>query len=106
MDNYKEQEATTTDSKVKFTISADGKTEFDATGVDAWALNDAINNVRQVANENRQARQKIQEINATSQFASHCVFIAFLAILASCTGFTLSRVVSTQFTQNQIEVIK
>lgn len=98
MDNYKE--ATKTTNQVRFSINQDG-IKFDANGIDSWELADSIAQTQQIAREGYKARQKLKEIEHQSQMASHVVFLVFIAFITSVTAFSCSRVVSTQFNNNQ-----
>lgn len=98
MDSYKEETKTT--NQVRFTIQ-DGNIKFDASGVDSWELADSIAQTKEIAKEGYKARQKLKEIEHQSQLASHIVFMVFLAFLTSAATFSCSRIVSTQFNENQ-----
>lgn len=100
MDNYKEATTKTT-NQVRFSINQDGNIKFDANGVEAWQLTDTIAQTHQIAREGYKARQKLKEIEHQSQMASHVVFLVFIAFITSVTAFSCSRIVSTQFNDNQ-----
>lgn len=93
MDKYNETREATT-NKVKFSITPEGKIEFDAEGLDQWQLNDALHQVAEQGNQQRRAAQKIKEVTLTSEFFMHCLALGFISVVALGTGFTLSRIVS------------
>lgn len=96
MDNYNDTKEATT-NKVRFSITPEGKIEFDAQGLSEWEAEAVINQVATQAREQRRATQKIKEAASTSEIVMHSIALAFILVLACGTGFTLSRVVSTRF---------
>lgn len=108
MDKHSEQEAQQKNavigeaqSKVRFSIHPDGRIEFESEGSDEWAINDAINQARQVASENRSHQRKVKEVAATSEFASHALAVAFITFVVFVSVFSVSRIASTHFYQVQ-----
>ena len=93
MDNYKEKEEVTS-NKVRFSLSPEGKIEFDAHGLTEWEVSDAIQQISEQAREQRKATQKLKEITFTSEVVMHCLAFAFALILVGGASFTVSRVIS------------
>lgn len=94
MDNYNEVKEATT-NKVRFSITPEGKIEFDAQGLSEWEAEAVINQVANQAREQRKATQKIKEVAVTGEIVMHSLAITFFLILVMGTSFTLSRLVST-----------
>lgn len=94
MDNYNEVKEATT-NKVRFSITPEGKIEFDAQGLNEWEVTQAIDQVTAQAREQRKATQKIREVAVTGEIVMHSLAIAFLLILVMGGSFTISRIVST-----------
>jgi hypothetical protein len=106
MDNYNEVKEAEATNKVRFSITPDGKVEFDAQGLEDWRLSDAIYQTREAAQDSQKARQKLKEVAAAENIAMHCLAIAFFTFLTFGATFTLSRLVSSTFSQHQVEVAK
>jgi hypothetical protein len=99
----KHSEEVQTKNTVKFTAFPDGRIEFEGSGTDEWALNDAINQVRQVANDRSAHKKAIKEVSVSSELASHAIFICFIGFISFACFFSLSRVFGTQFNFNQVQ---
>lgn len=98
MDNYSEVKEATT-NKVRFSITPEGKIEFDAQGLSEWEAEAVIDRVATQAREQRKATQRIKEVAVTGDIVMHSLAVAFLVVVVTGTSFTLSRVLSTAVNQ-------
>lgn len=98
MDNYNEVKEATT-NKVKFSITPEGKIEFDAQGLEEWEVSEVINQVTTQARSQQKTNQRIKEVAVTGDIVMHGLAIAFITVLVTVTSFNLSRVLSTAANQ-------
>lgn len=98
MDNYNEVKEGIA-NKVRFSISPEGKIEFDAQGLSEWEAEAVINQVTNQAREQQRTTQKIKEVAVTGDIVMHSLAVFFLVVIATGASLTLSRVVSTVVNQ-------
>lgn len=99
MDNFTTQEETTTQSKVKFSLTPDGKLEFDCQGLQEWEVTNVIEQITSQANKQLKTQKLLAELANTRGLLSHCLALGFMLFTVGGCSFTVSRLASTHFQQ-------